>query len=165
MTTEKCKTCGIKYKDCDCFLEFTNLSDNLKKYKHIYVITRIVKKKFNENLKKKFLMDRNFTTIISISFILLLQKVVHPYELIDQCNFITDNFQSHLNIEDITDADYSHAKRVCKDFKTRNIGDYHDLYVESDTLLLADVFQNFRNRYLRKNELDPASFLSPSGLT
>ena len=92
MTTEKCKTCGIKYKDCDCFLEFTNLSDNLKKYKHIYVIRRIVKKKFNENLKKKFLMDRNFTTIISISFILLLQKVVHPYELINQCNFITDNF-------------------------------------------------------------------------
>ena len=45
MTTEKCKTYGIKYKDCDCCLEFTNLSDNLKKYKHIYVITRIVKKK------------------------------------------------------------------------------------------------------------------------
>ena len=54
MATEKCKTCGIKYKDCDCFLEFTNLSDNLKKYKHIYVITRIVKKKFNENLRKNF---------------------------------------------------------------------------------------------------------------
>ena len=44
------------------------------------------------------------------------------------------------------------------------MGDYHDLYIESDTLLLADVFQNFRNRHLLKCELDPASFFSPSGL-
>ena len=48
-------------------------------------------------------------------------------------------FNSHLNMEDLTDADYAHAKRVCKEFETKYLGDYHDLYVQSDTLLLADV--------------------------
>ena len=51
------------------------------------------------------------------------------------------NFYSHLNMKDITDI--RHAKRVCKDFKTNNLGEYHDLYVQDDTLLLADVFWNF----------------------
>ena len=52
---------------------------------------------------------------------------------------------SHLNMEDITDADYPHAKKVCKDFKIRNLEDYHHLYLQSSTLLLADVFENFQN--------------------
>ena len=52
---------------------------------------------------------------------------------------------SHTNMEDITDADYAHEKRFCKDFEIKNLGEYHDLYVQSDTLLLADVFENFRN--------------------
>ena len=43
----------------------------------------------------------------------------------------------------ITDTNYVHAKRICKDFKIRNLGDYHDLHVQSDTLLLADVFEKF----------------------
>ena len=51
-------------------------------------------------------------------------------------------------MKDITDADYAHAKRVCKNFEVQNLGEYHDLYVQSDTLLLADVFENFRNMYL-----------------
>ena len=48
-------------------------------------------------------------------------------------------------MEDITDADYTHAKRACKDFKIKNLGEYHDLYVQRDTVLLVDVFENFRN--------------------
>ena len=47
-------------------------------------------------------------------------------------------------MEDITDADYAYIKRVCKDFEI-NLGEYHDFYVQSNTLLLADVFENFRN--------------------
>ena len=47
----------------------------------------------------------------------------------------TQDFYSHLNMEDITDADYEHAKRVCKDFEIKIFGEYHDLYVQSDTLL------------------------------
>ena len=48
-------------------------------------------------------------------------------------------------MEDITNADYLHAKRVCKHFEKKNLEEYHDLYVQSDTLYLADVFENCRN--------------------
>ena len=59
-------------------------------------------------------------------------------------------------MEDITDADYGHAISVCKDFEIKNFREYHDLYVQSDTLLLADVCENFRNMSLEICELDPA---------
>ena len=52
-------------------------------------------------------------------------------------------------MEDFTDADYVHAKRVCKDFEIKNLGEYHDLYAQNDGLLLADVFENFRNMCLK----------------
>ena len=54
-----------------------------------------------------------------------------------------EDFHSHLNMEDITDADYTHTKRVSKDFEIKNLGKYYNLYVQSDTLFLADVFENF----------------------
>ena len=69
-----------------------------------------------------------------------------------------EHFYSHLNTEDITDADYAHTKRVCKDFEIKNLEEYHDLYVQSDTLLLADVFENFEKMCLKIYELDPANF-------
>ena len=64
----------------------------------------------------------------------------------------------------ITSVDYRHAKRLLKNFSNKNIGDHHDLYVRSDTLLLADVFENFRNKLIEIYELDPANFLSAHGL-
>ena len=67
-------------------------------------------------------------------------------------------------MEDITGADYKHAKKVCKNFKIKNWGEDHDLYVQSDTLLLPEVFDNFWNMCLEKYELDPARFFSVSGL-
>ena len=54
-------------------------------------------------------------------------------------------FYSHLIMEGITDADYAHAKSVCKNFEIKKLGKYHDLYVQSDLLQLVDVFENFRN--------------------
>ena len=63
-------------------------------------------------------------------------------------------------MEDITDADYAHTKRVFKDFKTKNLEEYHDLCVDSDTLLLADAVEKFRNMCLEIYKLDPAKFLS-----
>ena len=73
-----------------------------------------------------------------------------------------EDFYCHLKMEDITDSDYAHAKRVCKDFNINNLGEYHDLYVQSDTLLLADVFENFRNMCLKIYELNPLSNLISS---
>ena len=67
-------------------------------------------------------------------------------------------FYSELNLEDITDKDYAHAQKVFEEFKLKNLGDYHDLYVQSDTLLLADVFENFRNKCIEIYELDPTHF-------
>ena len=67
-------------------------------------------------------------------------------------------------MEDITDVEYKHAKAVFKNLINKNLGDFHDLYVESDTLLLADVFENFRNMCIKVYELDPAHFLSAPGL-
>ena len=66
-------------------------------------------------------------------------------------------------MEDITDIDYRHEMRVLKEFKINNLGDYHDLYFQSDTLLLADIFENFRNVSLKTYELDPAYFVSLPG--
>ena len=73
-------------------------------------------------------------------------------------------FYSNRNREDITDFDHSHAKRVFKSLNNKNLGDYHDLYVQSDILLLADVFENFKNMCTKVYELDPAYFLSAPGL-
>ena len=68
-------------------------------------------------------------------------------------------------MEGITDVDYRQTKKVFHEFKMNNLGDYRDLYVQSDTLLLADVFENFRNKCIEIYELDPAHFLSAPGLT
>ena len=67
-------------------------------------------------------------------------------------------------MENIDDIDYRHGNNVFKRFKLKNLGEYHNLYVQSDTLLLADLFENFRNKCLKVYELDPAHFLPLPGL-
>ena len=74
-----------------------------------------------------------------------------------------EEFYSNLTMEDIPNADYAHGKKGLKRF-LKKLREYHDLYVQSNTLLLADVFESFRNMFLAKNELDPAHFLSAPGL-
>ena len=69
-----------------------------------------------------------------------------------------------MNLEDITDENYVHAQEVLKEFKLKNLEDYHDLYVQSDTLLLAEVFENFRKKCIKIYELDLARFLSAPAL-
>ena len=73
-------------------------------------------------------------------------------------------FYSEINLEDITDKDYEHAQKVWEVFGIKNLGEYYNLYVQSDTLLLADVFENFRDKCIEIYELDPAHFLSAPGL-
>ena len=77
------------------------------------------------------------------------------------------DFGCQLSMEDITDADYTDAKRVCKDFKIKNLCEYHGFYVQSHTLLLAYVFQNFRNMFLEIYKLNTVCFLflAAPGLT
>ena len=67
-------------------------------------------------------------------------------------------------MENIDDIDYRHGNNVLKRFKLKHLGEYHDLYVQRDTLLLADVFENFRNTCFKIFELHPAHFLLLPGL-
>ena len=102
----------------------------------------------------------------------MLQKGVYLYEYIDDWENFNEtslpekqDFYSHLNNEDNTNVNYAHAKRVCKDFEIKKLGEYHDFYVQSDRLMLADVFENFRNMCLKIHELDLAKYLSVPWLT
>ena len=83
-------------------------------------------------------------------FVLLLRKGVYPYECMDSWERFDENtilpkeaFYSELNLEGISDADYEHVKKVWEAFEIKNLAEYHDLYVQCDTFLLADVFENF----------------------
>ena len=134
-----------------------------------YNCKRRYRKKFNKDLIKKFKNTYSFCNNDLNKFVLLLRKWVYSYEYADTWERFSEislpskeDFYSNLNMEDI--IDYRHANNVFKVFKLENLGDYHDLYVQSDTLLLADVFNNFRDMCLKAYELDPAHFLSLPGL-
>ena len=103
--------------------------------------------------------------------VLLLKKGVYPYEYMDSWEKFEEtslpdkkDFHSKLNSEDISDYDYEHAKKIWDVFEIKNVGEYHDLYVQTDTLLLADVFENFRNKYIKTYGLDPLHFVSVQAL-
>ena len=119
----KCKECGKK-----CFKSINGLN---KKFPNTYQFC-------NKDLNK---------------FALLLRKCVYPFEYMDSRKKFNEtslpdkeSFYSELNKEGITDEDYAHAQKVWKVFKIKNLGEYHDLYVQCDTLLLADVFEKFRDK-------------------
>ena len=124
------------------------------------------KKDFNKELINRFPRAYKFCNGDINKFILLLRKGVYLYNDTDSWESFNEislpdkkGFYSNLNVEDIADVDYRHAKRVFKNLSNKNLGDYHDLYVQSDTLLLVDVFENFRNVCIKVYELDPAHFL------
>ena len=110
-------------------------------------------KDFNKDLINRFASTYKFCDGDIDKFILLLRKRVYPYEYMDSWGRYDEtllpnkkDFYSSLNIEGVTDIDYRH--------------EYHNLYVQSDTILLADVFENFRNKCIEIYELDPGHFLS-----
>ena len=101
-----------------------------------------------------------------ITFASLLRKGVYPYEYMDSLEKFNETsftpkkeFQSELTLEDITDKDYNHGEKVFKEY-CKNMGDYHDLYVQTDTLLLADVFEKFGDKCIEISGLHPSYFYS-----
>ena len=103
---------------------------------------------------------------------LMSQKGVYPYDHMDsfekfnQTELPTkDQFYSILNDQHITDDEYDHAKKVWKAFKIKTMGEYHDLYLGSDVLLLADVFESFRKTCLQYYKLDPCHYFTSPGLS
>ena len=104
-------------------------------------------------------------------FNLLARKGVYPYEYMDSLEKLEETklppkeaFYSRLNDGGISDEDYAHAQKVWKTFKMKYFKDYHELYNKVDVLLLADVFENFRNICLENYELDPAHYYTAPGL-
>ena len=101
---------------------------------------------------------------------MLLRKGVYAYEYRDSWKRFNETslppkkeFYSELTLEDISDKDYAHARKVFEEYCT-DMGDYHDLYLQTDTFLLADVFENFRNKCCEIYGLDPSYLLSVPGL-
>ena len=125
------------------------------------------KKGFNKKLLERFSNTYKFCGNDLNKFLILLRKGVYPYEYMDGWDKFNkkvlpskESFYSSLMMKNISDTDYVHANNVFKKFNINNLGEYHDLYVRSDTLLLANVFENFRQERLKKYELDPALFIS-----
>ena len=168
-----------KCADCRSNLDYIK-TKNEKLILECYNCKQRYRKKFNKELIKRFASTCEFcnndTTGSSSSerinkFVLLLRKGVYPYQYADTWERFSEislpskeDFYSNLNMEDISNIDYRHANNVFKVFKLENLGNYHYLYVQSDTLLLADVFNNFRDMCIKEYELDPAHFLSLPGL-
>ena len=104
-------------------------------------------------------------------FNLLVRKGVYPYKYMDSLEKLKETklppkeaFYSRLNDGGISDDDYAHAQKVWRMFKMEYFKDYHELYNKVDVLLLAEVFENFRNICLEKYKLDPAHYYTAPGL-
>ena len=105
------------------------------------------------------------------NILLLTRKGVYPYDYVSSLDKLLETslppkeeFYSKLNDEDITDEDYQHAIKVWNAFGCKTLRDYHDLYLKSDVLLLADVFEKFRLTCLKHYKLDPAHYYTSPGL-
>ena len=160
----------IKCKVCECFREYESVKENSIKYKCLSC-NKNYSSKTDEELKKRFKNKFQFSKNDINKFILLLRKGVYPYEYMDEWERFNEKlgpekeeFYSNLNMEGIRNADYMHAKRVCKEFEIKKLGEYNDLYCKSDTLLLANIFEIFRNMCLKMDHLDPAKIFSAPGL-
>ena len=160
----------IKYKirisDSCRFMQdsLSNLVDNLSELK--------IKEIDNDVLIKRFYNTCQLSENDTNKFKLLLRKGVYPYEYMDSCKRFNetelpskDKFYSKLNLEDISDDDYAHAINVWNTFNINNLGEYHDLYVKLDTALLGNIFENFRDKHIEIDKLDPAYFLTTPGLS
>ena len=159
-----------KCLDCESCLDYIR-TKNEKLILKCFNCKQYYEKYFNKELIKRFTNTYEFCYKNLNKFVLLLRKGVDPYEYMDNWEIFNETslpskeaFYSSLNIENIDDIDYRHGNNVFKRFKLINLGEYHDLYVQRDTLLLADVFENFRKTFLKVYELDPTHFLSAPGL-
>ena len=103
---------------------------------------------------------------------LISRKGIYPYDYMNGIKKFSEEkltqkekFFSKLNDCGISDEDYDHAQRIWKEFGMKNLGEYHDLYLKSDVLLLADVFEEFRNVCMENYSLDPAWYYTSPGLS
>ena len=146
------KTHNIRFID-----SFKFMSDSLDN-----LVNNLPEEAFN-NIKRYYTGDE---------LNLIKRKGVYPYEYMDSIERFKENklpskesFYSSLNDKNISDEDYAHAKKVWGAFRMEYLKDYHELYNKTDVLLLADVFENFRDICTKIYKLDPAHYFTAPGLS
>ena len=162
-----CKTC-VERNNVKSECEFIGLKNNRLNYR-CKESTGTSTKSVND-LIEKFPRTYKFCNDNLNKFFLLIRKGVYPYEYMysseksNETSFPSkEAFYSELTLEDITDKEYNHGEKVFKEY-CKDMGDYHDLYVQTYTLLLADVFEKFRDKCIEIYGLDPSYFYSAPGL-
>ena len=165
----------INKKECRSFMERKKIKSECEFIGYINKTLnwkcKECKKKFSRSkaeVIKNFPIMHQFCNGDLNNFFLLLRKGVYPYEYMDSWEKFNETsippqeaYYSKLNEEGISDADYAHVEKVWEVFEIKNQGEYHDLHVQCDTLLLADAF---RDKCIEICEFDPAHFLSAPGL-
>ena len=162
------------------YLDLYVIAQNAEKYmafylgKHLVFLDSFQFMGCSLNDLTKNLPSDKFTytdIVFGVAARLLKKKGVYPYDYMDSFDKFKrkklpckEDFYSLLTEEDISDDDYNHAKSVWNTFKIKNMGEYHDLYLKSDILLLADVFENFREASKVNYGLDPTHYLTSPGL-
>jgi hypothetical protein len=149
-TDEKYKTFTLdKFSFFDSFQHLQSSLSNLAKGFNNYPIT------------SKYFKDPS-----------LIRKGVYPYEYMNCWSCFEEEslppkecFYSTLTKSGITNEDYNHAQNVWEELKCKTLGDYHDHYLTADVCLLADVFEQYRNTTLEIHKLDPANYISTSGMS
>ena len=168
---------GIHYKECEkCTArwkigseyKFIGFKNNRLDYR-CKECNKLCFKLTNKAIKK-FPILYQFCKGDPNKFFLLLRKGYYPYEDADSWEKFDETtippkeaFYSELNLEGVSTADYAHVQKVWEVFKIRNVTEYHNLYAQSDTLLLADLFESFRDKYIEIYDLDPTNFLTATG--
>ena len=158
------------------------IAQNSEKYmafyigKHLYFIDSLAY--MNSSLEKlaanlsddRFIYTKKYFTD-PVQFNLMNRKGVYPYDYMDSFSKFNDTelpqreeFYSLLTNDNISEDDYKHAKDVWNTFNLKNMGEYHDLYLKTDVLLLTDVLENFRKTCLTYYKLDPLHYITSPGL-
>ena len=166
----------------ECHMNINCIPNNMEKYMAFMLGNNLVfldsfqfMSSSLDNLTKNLPDDAfKYTQQVFIKeqFNLMKQKGIYPYDYMDSFDRFNEtqlpnkkDFFSILNNEHITHEQYNHAQNVWKTFNIKTMGDYHDLYLKFDILLLADVFENFRKTCLQYYELDPCHYFSSPGLS
>ena len=112
-----------------------------------------------------------FEDYSELQYNLLTRKGIYPYEYMSSWDRFKETqlppieaFYSNINMSNVRKGDYQHVQRVWKEFRIRNLGEYHDLYLRTDVILLANVFEAFRDTCLEHYSLNPAHFHTSPGL-
>ncbi|XP_068720420.1 uncharacterized protein [Montipora capricornis] len=179
---------GSAHQDCNLNFRLTEkipvMFHNLRGYDSHFImqeIGEIVKKHTYTNKKGETCqmninaipnnMEKYMAFMLGKELDLMSKKGVYPYDFMDSFEKFNEKlppkeeFYSILNDEHISGDQHKHAQNVWNTFHLKNMGEYHDLYLKSDILLLADVFENFRKTCLQYYKLDPCHYFTSPGLS